>query len=71
MKTERLENRKYKRLSFFFLKILLKALVMGLKPIYIDKCGFNLLNDNFHNWIKKNSAYHSKVSIQNSRINLS
>jgi transposase len=49
---------------------MLRALKAGLNPIFIDECGFNLFNDNFHSWIKKDSTYHAKLPNQNNKINL-
>lgn len=40
---------------------MLKALKSSLNQIFIDESVFNLFNDYFHSWIKKDSAYQTKL----------
>jgi len=70
IKTDKLLKKQYIKYSFFFLKILLKSLKIGLNPIYIDECGFKTDNNNFRTWIKKDEQYYAKLSNQKTRINL-
>ena len=58
MKPKELNNINYKRMSFLFIKILLRAISIGLKPVFIDESKFTLKNENFKTWVKMNDFCH-------------
>ena len=70
VKTNKLIENNFIKKSYFFLKILLRGIRIGLDPVFIDECGFSLKNNNFRNWIKKNKEYSSKLSPEGNKINL-
>ena len=47
---------------------MLKALKSSLNQIFIDESVFNLFNDYFHSWIKKDSAYQTKLPNQKIKL---
>jgi transposase len=53
VKTKDLEKMNYKRMSFLFIKILLKVLKLNINPIFIDESKFEIKNNNFKTWILK------------------
>ena len=58
IKTKDLEKLNYKIMSFIFIKIILRAMQFNLDFIFIDETNFNLINNNFKTWIKKNDNVH-------------
>ena len=58
IKAKDLEKINYKRMGFVFIKILLRALKINLKPIFVDESKFELKNDNFKTWISANDFCH-------------
>ena len=58
LKPKNLENNNYKKMSFIFIKIVLRALYLNYNIIYIDESNFQLENKNFRTWIKKEDHAH-------------
>ena len=54
VKNPKLDTNQYKLMTHIFLKGVIRALKMNLKIIYIDESGFQLKNNNFFTWRKKN-----------------
>ena len=70
VKTNKLINVDNIRKTFYFIKILIRSLKLGITPIYIDECGFFLKNNNFRNWICRDDEYFCKVSNVDTKLNL-
>jgi transposase len=58
IKTKELEKINYKSMSFLYIKILLRALKLNLKLIFVDESKPELKNDNFKTWISSSDFYH-------------
>ena len=50
VKNAKLTEKKSIIFSFFYLKVLLRALIIGLNIIYIDELGFYSHNNNYYTW---------------------
>lgn len=44
-------------MSFIFYKTLIRGLSLGLQPIYIDESGFQLLNNKYYRWRKRDEEF--------------
>ncbi len=53
IKNEKLKQIDFIKYSFFFLKIVTRAIKLNLKFIFLDESGFFLFNSHFRNWISK------------------
>ena len=56
-------------MSFIFLKIILRAIELGLNLIYLDEVGFSLENQNFYTWKKKDDLFYGGAKI-NQKVKL-
>ena len=69
IKNEILITHEFIKYSFFFLKIICRAINMGLKFIFCDESGFFLFNNNFYNWsFDKEEIFFRKG--KNEKVNL-
>jgi len=56
-------------MSFIFLKIILRAIELGLNLIYLDEVGFSLENQNFYTWKTKDDLFYGGAKI-NQKVKL-
>lgn len=50
IKNPKLEENNYLLMSFIFIRIFIKSLLLDLKIIYVDETGFLLQNNNYYTW---------------------
>jgi transposase len=58
IKNHELDSIKYKTISFIFIKIIIRAMLMNLNFIFIDESKFSLINNNYKTWTNKNDNLH-------------
>ena len=59
IKTNKIISKDYIKYSLFFLKIFIRAIQIGLNPIFVDESGFYTKNENFYTWRKaENEVFH-------------
>ena len=58
LKPKELDNKYYKMMSFFFIKLIIRVIKLGLYPIFIDESKFTLKNENFKTWVNQDDFYH-------------
>ena len=69
VKNAKLSEKKFIKFSFFYLKVLLSALIIGLNIIYIDELGFYSHNNNYYTWrLKDEEIFYPRND--NKKINL-
>ena len=51
VKNDKLLRMDYIKFSFFFIKIISRALIIGLKLVFIDESGFRLKNNHYKTWV--------------------
>ena len=44
-------------MSFLFYKTILRALFLGMQPIYIGESGFQLFNNKYYRWRKREEDF--------------
>ena len=69
VKNSKLAEQNSIRDSFFFLKIILRALSMGLEIIFIDESGFFTQNNHFRCWRKNSQEIYNHIK-DNKKVNL-
>lgn len=69
IKNSKLTESNYIKESFFFIKVILRALGMGLEIIFIDESGFFTQNNHFRCWRKKGQEIYSQIK-DNKKVNL-
>ena len=69
VKNDKLAQESSIKQTFFFLKIFLKCLYIGLNFIYIDESSIQTNNNNFRNWTLINDGIYNKIS-DNEKRNL-
>ena len=57
-KNKDLNNMKYKIISFIFIKILIRGLLLNFNFIFIDESNFKTKNNNFKSWLKDSEDAH-------------
>lgn len=55
--------------SYFFLKVFIRAISLGLTPIFLDESGFFSQNNNFYTWRNQKEEIYCKID-DKKRINL-
>ena len=55
--------------SYFFLKVFLRVISLGLEPIFVDESGFFSQNNNFYTWRNQTEEIYCKIN-DKKRINL-
>ena len=55
--------------SYFFLKVFIRAISLGLEPIFLDESGFYSENNNFYTWRKQDDEIYCKID-DKKRLNL-
>lgn len=58
LKPRNLENNTYKKMSFLFIKCMIRAIKLNFNFVFIDESCFKLKNNNFKNWIKSDDFAH-------------
>lgn len=53
-----LEKTIYKKMSFLFIKIIIRALILKLNFIFLDESNFHLKNPSFKTWLKQGDLAH-------------
>lgn len=53
IKNDKIVSNDFIKFSFFFIKVILRSIKLGLKFIFLDESGFFLYNNNFRNWVSK------------------
>lgn len=69
IKNRKLISQKYIRFSYFFMKIISRALSFGLNFIYIDESGFQTINNNYKTWVFKDEEIYLGNG-ENKKVNL-
>lgn len=69
VKNSKLAEKNYIRDSFFFLKIILRAIRMGMEIVFIDESGFFTQNNHFRCWRKKSQEIYNPIK-DNKKVNL-
>lgn len=69
VKNQKLISFNYIKYSFFFIKIFVRAISLGLKFVFIDESGFLLNNNNYRNWVFNGQEIYYNFS-SSKRINL-
>ena len=69
VKTYKLLTDEYKKYCFFFLKILIRGLRLGLDVIYVDESGFYTKNENYYTWRVGNNEFYHHIE-DNGKANL-
>ena len=69
VKNKKLISFNYIKYSFFFIKIFVRAISLGLKFVFIDESGFLLNNNNYRNWVFNGQEIYYNFS-SSKRINL-
>lgn len=69
VKNSKLAEKNSIRDSFFFLKIILRAITMGLEIIFIDESGFFTQNNHFRCWRKNSQEIYNHIR-DNQKVNL-
>ena len=69
LKTNKLLTNQYIEHSFYFLKIFIRAIKLGLKPIFLDESGFYTKNENFYTWRKENQSIYQEIN-DTKKVNL-
>lgn len=57
-KNKDLNNIRYKIISFIFIKILIRGMLLNYNFIFIDESHFKTKNNNYKSWIRKNEDAH-------------
>ena len=57
VKNPKIDINKYKFMRFLFIKGILRALIFGLKILFIDETSFKLNNANYYQWRKKRAYF--------------
>ena len=57
IKPNKVISERGKIMSFLFYKTILRALFLGMHPIYIDESGFQLFNDKYYRWRKREEDF--------------
>ena len=58
LKPKKLENAIHKKMSFLFIKCMIRALKLKLDFVFIDESCFKLKNNNYRDWIKTGDFGH-------------
>ncbi len=53
-----LEKKIYKKMSFLFIKIIIRALILKMNLIFLDESNFHLKNPSFKTWLKQGDPAH-------------
>ena len=69
VKNDKLLRMDYIKFSFFFIKIISRALFLGLKLVFIDESGFRLKNSHYKTWVFDKEQIYSK-NYNEKKINL-
>ena len=69
VKNDKLLRMDYIKFSFFFIKIISRALSLGLKLVFIDESGFRLKNSHYKTWVFDKEQIYSK-NYNEKKINL-
>ena len=69
VKNKKLCDKKYIKMSFFFLKIILRALKFDANLVFVDEAGFYVSNPNYRCWRKKNQEIYNKINTKK-KLNL-
>lgn len=69
IKNKKLCDKKYIIMSFFFLKIILRALIFDANFVFVDEAGFYVSNPNYRCWRKKNQDIYNKINTKK-KLNL-
>ena len=69
LKPKKLEHIIYKKMSFLYIKCMIRSLKFKLNFIFIDESCFKLKNNNFRDWIKRNNFGHYGNDDNNKKIN--
>ena len=69
IKNKKLCDKKYIKMSFFFLKIILRALKLDANLVFVDEAGFYVSNPNYRCWRKKNQDVYNKINTKK-KLNL-
>ena len=68
VKTDKLISKNSIKLSFYFLKVLLRALINKISLVFIDESGFYTKNNNYRTWGLKLNQYFFQLMIQEKLI---
>lgn len=69
LKPNKLEQVIYKKMSFIFIKCIIRAIKLNLSFVFIDESSFKLKNNNFRDWIKRDDFCHYGNNDNNKKIN--
>lgn len=69
IKNSKLVNQIFIKYGYFFLKILLRSLSLGINPIFLDETGFYPDNKNFFTWRKQGQIIYHRLE-NKKKINL-